>query len=437
MQIRIAELKPTERGGFAPRGGVLKLWKSKAQEVIVSGPAETGKTWGCCQKLDALLWKYPGAQAAIVRKTRATMDGTVLQTFRKIIGDATPIGIYGGSKPEWFEYPHGSRLYVGGLDDPSKVLSSERDFIYVNQAEELTLHDWETLLTRVTGRAGNTPYAQLLADCNPGAPTHWIKQRSQIELLESRHEDNPTLFDDDMQMTEQGRRTLAILDSLSGVRYRRLRLGQWAAAEGAVYEEWDAAIHLIDPFPIPEDWRRLRVIDFGYVNPFVCGWLALDHDGNLYLYREIYMTQRTVDEHIPVINRYSEGEHYEVTVADHDAEDRATLERKGIRTRRARKEVSPGIQAVQARLKKNPATHKPRLYIMRNALVEVDRSLREAHKPTCTAEEFDGYVWEPGLDGRALKERPVKVNDHGLDMLRYAVMYVDNRSAATSVKVPW
>jgi hypothetical protein len=47
--------------------------------------------------------------------------------------------------------------------------------------------------------------------------------------------------------------------------------------------------------------------------------------------------------------------------------------------------------------------------------------LADAKKPTCTAEEFGGYVWEPAKEGRAAKEEPVKLDDHGLDALRYAV----------------
>jgi uncharacterized membrane protein len=48
----------------------------------------------------------------------------------------------------------------------------------------------------------------------------------------------------------------------------------------------------------------------------------------------------------------SQGEAIEATVADHDAEDRATLERYGVYTQPATKDVSPGIQAVQARLRR-------------------------------------------------------------------------------------
>jgi phage terminase large subunit len=420
----IIELDPAETAGYSPRGAAAALWCCKDPELVIAGPAETGKTFAALQKLDACMWKYPGAQAALVRKTRHSMSGSVLATYEnKVLGRGTPVVPYGGKNPDWYDYPNGSRVYVGGMDNPDKILSSERDLILVNQAEELTLDDWEKLTTRATGRAGTMPYAQVIGDCNPGPPTHWIKQRTRLHLLESRHEDNPILFDDAGVVTAQGRRSLSVLDGLTGVRYRRLRLGQWAAAEGAVYEDWDTAIHLIDRFPIPDNWQKIRSIDFGYTNPFVCQWWAIDGDGRMYLYREIYMSQRTVNRHAPQITALSADERYDVTIADHDAEDRATLRETGIATAPARKDVSPGIQAVQERLK--PAGDgRPRLFILRDSLVEVDTSLQERRKPTSTAAEFDGYVWQQSPDGRPVKEAPVKVDDHGMDALRYAVMFM-------------
>jgi len=97
--------------------------------------------------------------------------------------------------------------------------------------------------------------------------------------------------------------------------------------------------HLTDRFDIPASWRGFRCIDFGYRNPFVCGWWAVDEDGRLYLYREIYMSQRTVRVHADRIKRLSTGERIAATVADHDASDRATLSENGIQTVAARKNV--------------------------------------------------------------------------------------------------
>jgi PBSX family phage terminase large subunit len=475
----VVELPAGARQGFQPYGGGLQLWKNKDPEVIISGPAETGKTRTALEKLDALMWKYPGAQAIIVRKTYKSLKTSVLLTFEKKVLGAwdpnaggyqarkfnpkkpmgpgellfdckgnpivehrgafdqrkTPVIKLGGEHVEGYLYPNGSHIYLGGMDVPDKVLSSEWDIVYINQAEELTLNDWEIITTRTTGRAGNMPYAQVMADCNPGAPMHWIRARAEkgrLKFIESRHEDNPTLFDPvTHQITEQGKRSLTVLDNLTGVRYLRLRLGKWAAAEGVIYEEFDREIHIINPFLIPKDWVRFRAIDFGYTNPFVCQWWAMDPDGRLYLYREIYMTHRLVEDLAIEINKLSQGELISATICDHDAEDRATLEKDrgpgnpGIPTKPAMKAVSLGIQAVQGRIRR-AGDGKPRIFIMAGALVEADPILLNNKKPVCTEQEIESYIWTPTKDSRSNKEDPLKENDHGMDPMRYIVCYVDD-----------
>lgn len=258
----------------------------------------TGKTRPCLEKMDGLAITYPGMRALMCRRTYKSIKDSAVITFEnKVLGaydedrgefdpTQTPIKKYGGENVQHYDYPNGSRIVVGGLDRSDKVLSAEYDFIFVNQAEEISLADWETLITRATGRAGNMPYAQVLGDCNPAYPSHWILKRSTngpLTRYVSRHEDNPTLFDPRTgQMTEQGRKTLHVLDNLTGARYLRLRKGLWVRAEGVVYEEWDERKHLLDRTstangltgdpddPIPDSWRRFRVVDFGYTNPFVC-----------------------------------------------------------------------------------------------------------------------------------------------------------------------
>lgn len=425
--------------GYQAYGAARELWRYKGPEAILSGPYETGKTMLCLNKLNALMAKYGGARGLMIRKTYKSLITSAVVTFEQKVFPYPPshpkcmVSKYGGEKPEWYDYPNGSRLTLGGMDNPDKFLSAEYDFIYINQAEELTLDDYEKLSGRATGRAGNTPYPQVFGDCNPGPPTHWILHRPRLKLFESRHRDNPTLYDPITgEITEQGQRTMETLDALTGVRYKRGRLGLWVAAEGQVYEEYDPAIHLIDWFEPPSEWRRIRVIDFGYTNPFVCGWWAIDHDGRMYLYREIYMSHRLVEDHARQIKELSAGERIEATITDHDAEDRATLERHGIPTEPAQKSIRDGIQAVQERLKVQ-RDGKPRLMIMRDALVERDDELANLRKPVNTEQEFAGYVYPKGADGKPNKEVPIDLDNHGMDMKRYAVRYVDETSGDNRV----
>lgn len=414
---------------YAPRGASREAFSRREPQVLLSGPAGTGKSRGCLEKLHLCASKYSGMSALMARKTLVSLTSTTLVTYTKrVLHPLDGVTFFGGSaqEPAHYRYPNGSRIVVGGLDKPSKIMSSDYDMIYIPEATELIEDDWESCTTRL--RNWVMPYQQILGDCNPGPPHHWLKKRSDAHntvMLESRHEDNPELYDDAGNLTERGASYIAVLDALTGVRYLRLRKGIWAAAEGMVYEGWDPRIHLIDRRDIPREWPVYWVIDFGYTNPFCWQQWREDPDGRLYREREIYMTQRLVEDHAKDILAATKGDPKpRAVICDHDAEDRATFERHaGIRTVAATKSVSPGIQAVASRLKK-AGDGRPRLFLMRDSLVERDVDRASAGLPTCTDEEVEGYVWDTS-SGRKKGEEPVKKDDHGMDCTRYMVAQLD------------
>lgn len=411
---------------YEPRGAARDLMYCRDEEILLEGPAGTGKSRGLLEKLHICLEKYPGCRVLATRKTRESMTESVLVTWEdKVVPRGHPI-LEGPKRNlrQAYHYPNGSELIIGGMDKPGKIMSTEFDLIAVFEGTELFEDDFEKLTTRL--RNGRMPYQQIIVDCNPEGPGHWLNLRAKagrMTRLLSRHEDNPVLYRAE-QWTPAGQVYIAKLERLTGARYLRLRKGVWAASEGMVYSSWDAAIHLIDSFEPPASWRRVLSIDFGYTNPFVCQWWALDEDGRAYLYREIYRSKRLVQDHAEQIGQLRAGEHIESTVSDHDAEDRATLQKYGITTTAAKKEVLPGINAVAERLRP-AADGRPRLFVMRDALVERDPLLVDAKLPTCTAEEIEGYVWAKGRETLNQKEEPVKAGDHGMDAMRYFVMHVD------------
>lgn len=458
---------------YKPRGGCKELFESRAEEVLVSGPAGTGKSRACLEKIHMICLLTPNVRALLLRKTQKSLGSTGLVTWRNhVIKEAQAIGTvvyYGGSQaePPQYRYKNGSTVTIGGLDNPGRIMSSDYDIIYIQEATEITLEDHEMCTTRL--RNWTISFQQLLMDCNPAGEKHWLKLRcndKKTTLIESRHEDNPQLFDEIInpdgtvtyKVTEKGATYIKKLDNLTGIRYKRLRLGLWVSAEGIVYEEFDPAVHILtwelddegNPLPLPEDWPRYWNIDFGYVNPFCLKCYAEGPDGELYMYREIYMTQRTVEEHaktimecVTTVDRQEIYDHINRTtrvieklrwtepqpsavICDHDAEGRRTFEKAtGLGTQPAIKNVSEGINAVKERLRINDSGYA-RLYFMADALVERDQSLVDALRPTCTVEEYPAYVWKVNTDGRQADE-PVKKDDHGIDNDRYQVMFHDYR----------
>lgn len=433
------------------RGAIWDLGSCDDTEVGIDGPAGTGKTFGVLYYIHTLLWKYPGAKFLISRKYNTDLAGSAMATFQDSVLDANEgVYYYGGSKvkPAGYIYPNGSFLAVNGLDKPTKVKSMEFDGIYINEATECELEDIE--LCRMRLRKGKIPRQQLIMDFNPDAPTHFLNQRMNegtTTRLLSRHEDNPRYFDLKTQdWTEEGRRYIfGVLDGLTGVRLARYRYGQWAAAEGTVYEDsWDRKRNIIDKAPIPKEYPRFLAIDFGYTNPFVCLWAAIDPDGRIIIYRQIYRTKKLIEEHArdiaiasgwyhllpPTHPRYQSSPAPNADplpreiIADHDAQGRATLEAHlHMITIPAHKPILEGIQAFASRLR--PAGDGfPRFQIMRNCLVERDPELAKAKQPTCLEEEFDSYIWDT-RQGQKKGEEPVDESNHGLDAGRYLVARFD------------
>jgi len=420
------------------RGAAKEFMAYRGSEVVLEGPAGTGKSRVCLTKIHLACLVTPGVRALILRKTAVSLGSTTLVTFKeKVAKEALASGAvvwYGGSPQEAaaYKYENGSTINVGGLDNPDKVLSSEYDLIFVDECTEVSEKDWNTLLTRL--RNARISFQQLMGSCNPSGPAHWLltRAKSTLRMLHSRHQDNPAYFSRDGVPTSQGRAYLEMLKSLTGLQRLRLLEGKWAAAEGIIYESFDPALHVVPRFEIPRDWPRYWAADFGFVHPFVLQMWAKDPDGRLFMYREIHMSKRLVEDHaktaLSTVGHYDSAGRLvwdeprpRAILTDHQAEDRATLEKHlGLSTKPAKKTVSDGIQAVESRLKLQ-ADGKPRIFILEDSIVEVDQERMKAGHPTCLADEIPGYVW----GNSKTKEAPLKEDDDACDTMRYVVAEID------------
>jgi len=393
-------------------------------EFILSGPYETGKTFAALWLLDSLLREFPGSRAAILRKIRATMDSTVLETWRAVIEIRGGVEVYGGNKPLWYDYANGSRVYIGGLDDPGKSLSGERDFIYGNQCEEFDKEDWETLSTRATGRSAKAfdengvPIAILFGDCNPGPPNHWILKRTRLQLLPTFHKDNPTLYTDDGNLTPRGKQTTEILDALTGVQKDRGKDGKWVAGEGLVYsDEWngtpdDPTGNISKEAEYNPDLDVYWGVDNGYSgkedeqgdftpdsHPLVILFYHLLSNGDIHIFDELYRIKLQPEE---VIQEALDTKPYpkpRQAIVDKSAaalKDRL-YEDFHIYYINSKDTVEEGIKKARSYIKADKNGHR-RLKV----------NPRCVHLTT----EFVSYIY--GKDGK-----PKKANDHGPDVVRY------------------
>jgi phage terminase large subunit len=188
--------------------------------------------------------------------------------------------------------------------------------------------------------------------------------------------------------------------------------GHFAAFLGAVYKTFNRQIHTCEPFKIPDDWTRYRVIDWGFNNPFACLWMARDKDKRWYVYNEHYEAQQTLKYHSDCIKRISGTERYRCTYADHEAQERHEFKSLGIPSIPAKKDVHLGIEAVQAALKVQ-GDGRPRLTIFKHC----------KH----TIKEMGGYKWAEGSEIKDAKDEPLELNDHTCDCVRYGIYGVEGK----------
>lgn len=406
--------------GYKPYGAAEQMMYCQDREVLIEGGAETGKTLACCWKIHLCAIKYPGSQLAMVRKVNNSMYGTVLKTFARVVKEAVEDGtvkVYGGEKPEMYLYNNGSTIWVGGMDNPDKILSSERDMIYYNQAEESNVDEWEKLVTRTTGRSAIMPYTQLIADANPAGSKHHLMERrvsGRLTWLHSVHKDNPTIYNRDGSLTEYGTKALADLASMTGIRRKRLFEGLWVTAEGAVYDMFDYTVHAVER-PDSEMVEWYISIDEGYTNPAVITLVGMDSDKRAHVAREWYHTGKLQSEIVQVARDWMLEKNVRTVIVDEAAAGLiADLRNNGIPAFGAKGKVLDGIHLVQDALKVQ-GDGKPRLTISKTCINGIN--------------EFESYVWKPG------KDEPVKENDHELDSVRYLYTHLSIGAGETKLYI--
>ena len=451
---------------FEFRGNNARAYESRDRELLLAGPAGTGKSVVLLTKCLTLLGKYPGCRGLFCRGTRTSLTQSGLVTWEDdVLGPDHPVLTANPCQRHVrrsYKFPNGSELVLAGLDDPGKTLSSQYDFVYIQEATEegVTLDVYETLLRVMRNRRmrrDGRAWHQMMMDCNPTSPFWWGYQRSTgnraapgpVQLFESTHKDNPAFFDQAAQAwTPDGEEYIQkVLGAMTGVRKKRFYEGVWAAAEGLVYEgfvgkAWDDPEDPGHLFPAgwepPRAWARVWGLDWGEAAPTVLTMAAVDPDGRAYFYREFYKTRLRPDE----LGAWAAGEvtagrepHPYSVVGDHDPDMVKEFERGAreagvsLHVRQAdKRDQKEGITAVQARFDRQP-DGRPRIFLKRDALVKPDPAIDTG--PNCTLAEIVEYKY----DANSIMDRPdPKAADHGLDALRYCCREIDRAFPAGGVK---
>jgi hypothetical protein len=217
------------------------------RELLICGPAGTGKTWAILSTIHQIAADYEKLRILIVRQTRASLTDSAMVTFEQEILPLDGMeGIASGATRKHrssYLYPKGSEIVLGGMDNPTRIASTAWDLVYINESIELEEDGWDTIGSRLDRPGRDRRFGFLIADTNPGDPSHWLKKRcdnKRTALWDTIHEANPALHDG-RDWTHDGRVYMARLDRLQGTRRKRLLQGIWSAGEGQWFETFSDA----------------------------------------------------------------------------------------------------------------------------------------------------------------------------------------------------
>ena len=398
---------------FSPKQRtVLTWWASgspyESKEAIVcDGAVRSGKT--LAMGLSFFLWAmvcFDGKRFGVCGKTISSLRRNVLS---EILPRLEALGaVWKEKRTENLVTVtfkgHRNQFYIfGGRDESSASLIQGITFAGV-LLDEVALMP-RSFVEQACARC-SVAGSRLWFNCNPAGPSHWF-YKNWIQEAESRNclrlhftmEDNPSL-------TEQIRQRYHRL--YTGVFYRRFVLGQWAQAEGRVYDFFGP--DMVKPVAEGSFEKWYISCDYGTVNPTSMGlWGLLG--GVWYRVKEFYfssraqMRQMTDEEYAGALAELAGGRKIAAVIIDPSAASFIeVLRRKGWRIRKADNDVLSGIRLTSDCLKDG------RIVICEGC----NDCLRE----------MDEYVWD--LQSAA-KDRVKKENDHAMDDMRYFVSTVLGR----------
>jgi hypothetical protein len=271
-------------------------------EVAIGGSRGPGKSYAAmaqagiddCQRV-------PGLKVLFLRKVQKSATESLDDLTRKVFA-----GIEHTTNNDGVQFPRNdSRILVGGYNDAhdiDKYLGIEYDEIVIEEATQLI----EDKMQKIRGSLRSTKpnwRARLYLTTNADGPgLLWFKKRYVIPQREGKekwtrffpvsYKQNPFLAPEYVRW----------LEGLTGPLGKAWRDADWDAFAGMAFPNWNHERHVVNPFPIPDEWMRWRATDEGYAAPFCTLWAAKNpHTRQIVVYREAYQAGLTLKQQAELI----------------------------------------------------------------------------------------------------------------------------------------
>jgi phage terminase large subunit len=300
MDIRI-ELQPKQ--------SLLDHTIEQTPVTLYGGAKGGGKSMGLRLIMLKRRFQYPGSSGVIFRKTFPELEKNHI---RPLLEGYPGLKRFYNEGKRILTLPNRSTLefaFCAKKSDLGKYQGQEYHDLAIEEAGEWPEGWFQTLRgSNRTGKAG-IPVRTILT-ANPGGIGHaWLKRLFITRVYDSARSERPedyafikALVTDNPALMRNDPDYVRRLDAEKNEMLRRAyRWGDWDIAAGQFFSELSRDIHYLEKFTIPKHWTRFHSYDYGFNHPACYLWWAVDEDGNLYVYRELYQAHLRVDQQAKLV----------------------------------------------------------------------------------------------------------------------------------------
>lgn len=301
--------------------------------------------------------------------------------------------------------PMWGRIILRSAASPAGLESATAKAAILDEAgqDEYTIETWEAILRRLSLHQGRVCAATTLYNLG------WLKSEiydawkngdPDIEVIQFASIQNPAFPQAEFERARS---------KMQDWRFAMFYLGEFSRPAGLIYDCFKDSM-LIDPFPIPPDWKRIIGVDFGGANTATV-YLAEDYNTEKwYIYEESLEGGLSSKEHAAKHKDNLDGKEYQVAGgAPGETQQRMDWSEGGLYVEQPLiSDVEAGIDRVTELIKTD------RLRVFRTC-----RGLRD---------ELGSYRRKLDEAGNATEEIIDKRKFHRLDALRYACSQIISSS---------
>jgi phage terminase large subunit len=354
-------------------------YQSTKRIVVNQGGTGSSKTYSLAQLFIMMGLEVTGSVFSIVRKSMPSLRATAMRDFFNILMELDLYNEENHEKTNNIYHLNGNEFEFFGLDEPQKVRSRRRDYLWINEGNELSREAFRQLNMRTNKR--------LFIDFNPSDEYHWIYDdvltREDVELIISTYKDNPFLPEAVVKEIERFKEIDENYWNIYG-------LGQVGVSSVRIYTKY----YLIDKLPEGEEMMGL---DFGFNHPTSLVDIVLKDD-DVYADEVIYESHLTNDDLINKMNQMKISKTKKIYA---DAEDPARI----MAIKNAGYNIVPALKDAQS---------------VKNGIDFIKaRKFYITKRSTNGIKEVQTYSWK--TKGEQVLDEPVKLRDDFVDSVRYPV----------------